>query len=230
MHRPRYERVSRLRRFVARRAKGPTGDAASLVAEATRLMLLPSLQDVLGEAGGEPVELRLTYAASCVILADILAQRFAPREAEGTAAAAIHRIGGWSGLDDAQLTERATAAIRQLVETHPEVYRSLCSQFEDAVERSIVMRRRAQGEVLLRLTLESFEAIIQRLVLGREDETRTTSLIKNSGLLRVVTRRPPSPANEAEAGEADGAAAPVWSFMRLGRKRAPRKEARSSRR
>jgi hypothetical protein len=227
MQRPRYERVSRLRRFVARRAKGPTGDAASLVAEATRLMLLPSLQDVLGEAGIEPLELRLTYAASCVILADILAQRFAPREAEETAAAAIRRIGDWSGLDDAQLTARATAAIKQLMETHPEVYRGLCTQFEDAVERSIVMQRPAQGEVLVRLALESFEAIILRLVLGRTEEGRTPSLLKSTGLLKVVTRRPaPEPANQT-----DPASAPGWSFMRLGLlgRRPARKEARSGR-
>lgn len=228
MHRPKYERVSRLRRFVARRAKGPVSDAPSLIAEATRLMLLPSLQDVLGEGGEEPAELRLTYAASCVILADILAQRFAPREAEEAAGAAIRKIGAWSGLDDAQLTARARATVSQLVETHPEVYRTLATQFEDAVERSIVMRRPAQGEVLLRLALESFELTIQRLILGRGDEVRPTSLIKNSGLLKVVTRRPIQiPEIETDAP----AHAAIWSFMRLGRgRRQARKDTRAPRR
>ncbi len=230
MHRPRYERVSRLRRFVARRTKGSVSDPPSLIAEATRLMLLPSLQDVLGEGGEEPAELRLTYAAACVILTDILAQRFAPKDAEEAAAAAIKRIGAWSGLDDAQLTARARTTVSQLVETHPEVYRTLATQFEDAVERSIVMRRPAQGEVLLRLALESFELIIQRLILGREDEALTTHLIKNSGLLKVVTVRPPPvPAEQAADARAHAA---IWSFMRLGRlgRRPARKEARSGRR
>jgi len=98
------------------------------------------------------------------------------------------------------------------------------------VERSIVMRRPAQGEVLLRLALESFELIIQRLILGREDEALTTHLIKNSGLLKVVTVRPPPvPAEQAADARAHAA---IWSFMRLGRlgRRPARKEARSGRR
>src|SRR5579862_8814433 len=98
MYRPRYERISRLRRFVSRRGKGHAGDLPSLIAEATRLLLLPSLRDVLDDGAGEPVELRLTYACACVVLSELLAQRFAPRQAEEAAAGAIRRIGDWSGL------------------------------------------------------------------------------------------------------------------------------------
>jgi hypothetical protein len=216
MYRPRYERVSRLRRFVSRRGKGGAGDLPSLIAEATRLLLLPSLRDVLGDEGTEPVELRLTYACACVVLAELLAQRFAPGQAEETAAGAMLRIGAWSGLDDARLTERASATIRQLMETHPEVHQRLCGQFDDAVERSIVLGRPAQGEVLVRLALESFETAIQQLVLGRGD-LNGAGLIRSSGLLRVVTRREPAAGQDAaDAGaRKNGGASHAWPFAPL---------------
>lgn len=215
MYRPRYERVSRLRRFVAKRGKGEAGDLSSLIAEATRLMLLPSLRDVLGEQASEPVELRLTYACACVVLAELLAQRFAPRRADEAAAGAIQRIGAWSGLDDAQLNARASGAIRQLMETHPEVHQGLCGQFDDAVERAIVLGRPAQGEVLLRLAMESFEAAIQQLVLGREACGAGAGLIRSSGLLRVVTRRAPDTEPVPIKTEAPAAGATAGPFTPL---------------
>lgn len=208
MYRGRSERVSRLRRFVARRGKGRAGDLASLIAEATRLMLLPSLRDVLNDQASEPMELRLTYACACVVLAELLAQRFAPRQADEAAAGAIRQIGAWSGLDDARLNARASASIVQLTETHPEVHQALCGQFDDAVQRSIVLGRPAQGEVMLRLALESLEAAIQHLVLGREGAEATEGLIRSSGLLRVVTRR-------ATAPQPPDARAPAWPFAQL---------------
>ena len=210
MYRPRFERVSRLRRFVSRRGKGQGNDLGSLIAEATRLLLLPSLHDVLDDQSGEPMELRLTYACACVMIAELLAQRFAPRGAEEAATAALRQIGAWSGLDDEKLNARVSGTIRQLMETHPEIYQGLCSRFDDAVERAIVLGRPAQGEVMLRLALESFESAIQRLVLGREERILGAGLIRSSGLLRVVTRRPPqeerAPAPVEAAPPADGPA------------------------
>lgn len=219
MYRPRYERISRLRRFVSRRGKGHAGDLPSLIAEATRLLLLPSLRDVLGDQASEPVELRLTYACACVVLAGLLAQRFAPREAEDTAAGAIRHIGAWSGLDDAQLTERAMATIRQLTETHPEVHQAMCGQFDDAVERTIVLGRPAQGEVLLRLALKSLENAVQRLILGR-DPAGSGGLIRSSGLLHVVTRRTP-----AELGAPAPERPPVRAFAAFERLTRPPRRA-----
>jgi hypothetical protein len=228
MYRSRYERVSRLRRFVARRGKGEGGDLPSLIAEATRLLLLPSLRDVLGDAANEPVELRLTYAAACVVLADLLAQRFAPRQAQEAAAGAIRQIGAWSGLDDAQLSARASGTIAQLMETHPEIYRGLCDQFDAAIERAIVLGRPAQGEVQLRLALEAFEVAIQRLILGGDLYERPMSLIKNNGLLGVVKRHPPPPPpKEAPAGAgAAKASGPIWQLMPLMRLRLGRRTGR----
>jgi hypothetical protein len=219
MYRPRFERVSRLRRFVARRTKGHAGDLSALIAEATRLLLLPSLRDVLDEQGSEPAELRLTYACACVMLCELLAQRFSPRQAEEVSSRAIHQIGTWSGLDDEQLTARVSATIRQLMETHPEVYQGLCSQFDDALQRAIVLGRPAQGEVLTRLALEAFEVTIHRLVLGHE-ERAAAGLIRSSGLLRVVTLRPPPSPEEPRAN-----GTMVWPFGRIGQRagRSPRR-------
>jgi hypothetical protein len=222
MYRSRHERVSRLRRFVGARRKGEAADTPSLIAEATRLLLLPSLRDVLTEASSEPVELRLTYACACVVLAELLSQRFAPRRAQEAAAAAINRIGTWSGLDEALLTTRASAAIKQLMETHPEVHARLCGQFEDAIERSIVLRRPAQGEVMLRLTLESFEIAIQRLVLGKAEWETTPSLIRSRGLLGVVTLRPYAPEADEEPEQTPWGFFTLPRFSRLARRQARR--------
>ena len=214
MYRPRYERLSRLRRFVVRRGKGESGDLASLIAEATRQLLLPSLRDVLNEGESEPVELRLTYGAACVVLAELLAHRFARRQAQEVAAGAIRKIGVRTGLDEALLTTRASELIRQLMETHPEVYRSHCDQFDAAIERAIVMARPDQGEVMLRLALEAFETTIQQLVLGGERYERPVSLIKGSGLLGVVRQKAPEDlSNEAQAAKSVGReGAAGWSF------------------
>ena len=195
MYRVRRVPLSSLRRFVG--GRGRRREPFALIAEAVRLLILPSLRDVLAGAAAEPEELHLTYAAACVVIADLLAQRFEPAAPQQAAAAALRRLGEGSGFDEAQLTGEATTVIRQFQEIHPEVHRGLCGRFDAAIERAVVMGERAQGEVLLRLALESFETAIQQLVMGQP--TPAPGPIHGAGLLAVVRRRWPVAQGEAAA-------------------------------
>ena len=181
--------LSSLRRFVGGRGRARPHDTPDLIAAAVRLLILPSLRDVLAGAEAEPEELRLTYAAACVVIADLLAQRFAPESPQIAAAAALHRLGDGQGFDEAQLAGEASAVIRQFVDIHPEVHRVLCGRFDAAIERAVVLGHRAQGEVLLRLALEAFETAIQQLILGQP--APAPGPIHEAGLLAVVRRRWP---------------------------------------
>lgn len=172
---------SHLRRFIAaarrrRRASGP----AALIGEAAIQLLTPPLRDAIDSRPRDSRALHLTYAAACVMAADLLAQRFPRLCWRDTAAASIRRIAERGGIDEAQLVEGAERVTATLTDQQPQAYVALCRGLDAAIDRAIFDGERAQGEVLVRLVLERLEAAVQAVIGSQAD------VVKDHGLLAVV--------------------------------------------
>ncbi len=180
--------AAHLRKFVGGKRAPRRGAREWLVAEAVRRLLLPPLQDILPDLDEEPLGLRLTYATACVIVTELLVQRF-PAEAWGqTTANAVKAIGSKAGLDESEFTKGASSTIAELTTAEPAAYRDVCRQFDAAIEHAVFRDQPAQGEVLLRLALERLESLVHKQLSAKSAKS-PADIIRTHGLLRVVRRR-----------------------------------------
>lgn len=181
--------ATHLRKFVGG-MRGPRREAREwLIAEAVRRLLLPPLQDILPDLEEEPLGLRLTYATACVIVTELLVQRFPAQAWVQTASSAVRRLGLKAGLDESELTKGASSMIAELTSAEPLAYREVCRQFDAAVEHAVFLQKAAQGEVLLRLALERLEGLVHKQLAARSEAKSPSDVIRTHGLLRVVRRR-----------------------------------------
>lgn len=178
-----------LRKFVGGKRAPRRGAREWMVAEAVRRLLLPPLQDILPDLEEEPLGLRLTYAAACVIMTELLVQRFPAQAWVETASSAIRRIGLKAGLDESELTKGAASMIAELTMAEPLAYSETCRQFDDAIEHTVFRNQPPQGEVLLRLALERLEALVHKQLAAMSAADAPADVIRTHGLLRVVRRR-----------------------------------------
>lgn len=181
--------AAHLRRFVGGRGAPRRGVREWLIAETVRRLLLPPLQDILPDLEEEPLGLRLTYATACVIVAELLVQRFPAQGWEETASSAMRRIGLKAGLDEAELDKGASSMIVELTSAEPAAYRDVCRQFDAAIEHAVFRDQAAQGEVLLRLALERLEGLVHKQLAARAEIKSPSDVIRTHGLLRMVRRR-----------------------------------------
>jgi hypothetical protein len=180
--------AAHLRKFVGGKRPPRRGAREWLVAEAVRRLLLPPLQDILPDLDEEPLGLRLTYATACVIVTELLVQRFPAPAWVQTASNAVKTIGLKAGLDESELTKGASSMIAELTTAEPAAYRDVCRQFDAAIEHAVFRDQAAQGEVLLRLALERLEGLVHKQLAAKSAKS-PADVIRTHGLLRVVRRR-----------------------------------------
>jgi hypothetical protein len=180
--------AAHLRKFVGGKRAPRQGAREWLIAEAVRRLLTPPLQDILPDLEEEPLGLRLTYATACVIVTELLVQRFPAQAWIETASNAVRTIGLKAGLDESELTRGASSMIAELTTAEPAAYRDVCRQFDAAIEHAVFREQAAQGEVLLRLALERLEALVHKQLAAKNAKS-PEDVIRTHGLLRVVRRR-----------------------------------------
>jgi hypothetical protein len=182
--------AAHLRKFVGGKRGPRRGAREWLVAEAVRRLLLPPLQDILPDLEEEPLGLRLTYATACVIVTELLVQRFPAQAWIETASNAVKTLGLKAGLDESELTKGASTMISELTMAEPAAYRDVCRQFDAAIEHAVFRDQAPQGEVLLRLALERLEGLVHKQLAAKNAKS-PADVIRTHGLLRVVRRRAP---------------------------------------